>query len=74
MLLLKVAVRSEPGDLGGDDGTGQDGADLGAHGGAADLAEVLSDGLEGTCPKTELDDGYDVVDVQMVHASFVAQL
>ena len=49
------------------------GADLIAHAGAVDLSEVLPDGLDGACFKTELDDGQDVVDVQVVHASFVAE-
>ena len=69
-----MAVGSEPGDLGGDDGTaGQNGADLIAHGGAADLPEVFSDCLKGAGIKTELDDGYDVIDVQVVHVGLTAQ-
>ena len=71
MAAEEVAVGCEPGDLCGNDGTTRQN---GAHGGAADLSEVLPDGMEGTGLKTELDDGYDVVDVQVVHASFVAQL
>ena len=71
----EVTVGSEPGDFGGDDGTaGQDGADLIGHGGAAHLLEVLSNCLESAGIKTELDDGYDVVDVQVVHVGLVAQL
>ena len=53
---------------------GQKGADLVAHGSAANLSEVLPNGLEGTGLETELDDGHDVVDVQVVHASCAAQL
>ena len=49
------------------------GADLIAHGGAADLPEVLSNCLKGAGIKTELDDGYDVVDVQVVHVGLVAK-
>ena len=70
-----MAVESESGDLGGDYGTaGQNGADLIAHGGAADLPEVLANSLKSAGIKTELDDGYDVVDFQMVHVGLVAQL
>ena len=64
LTVLHVAVGSEPRDFGGDDGTTRkDGADLIAHGGAIDLPEVLPNGLEGACFKTEPDDGQYAVDV-----------
>ena len=49
-----------------------------AHGGIADLPEVFSDclkgaGRKGAGSKTELDDGYDVIDVQVVHVGLTAQ-
>ena len=41
---------------------------------AADLPEVLAICLKSAGVKAELDDGYDVVNVQVVHMGFVAQL